>query len=71
MDTQKKRRGRPRGVATIETGLRIEIDLYGWLTSQQDGKSLNQRINDIIRYYISQQGAPHAPKSPEGTGKRS
>ena len=55
MDTQeiKRGKGRPRKQEpTKAISFRIETDLLEWLQANKDNRSINQKINDIIRKEI-------------------
>lgn len=49
----KRGKGRPRKKEpTKAISFRIETDLLEWLQDNKDERSINQRINDIIRKEI-------------------
>ena len=49
--TNKRGRGRPRHeIKQVTLSLRLDVDLYGYLKCSLQGKSINQYINDLIRY---------------------
>ena len=49
----KRGKGRPRKQEpTKAISFRIEVDLLEWLQNNKDERSINQRINDIIRKEI-------------------
>lgn len=48
---KKRGRGRPRHeIKQVTLSLRLDADLYGYLKGSLQGKSINQYINDLIRY---------------------
>ena len=49
-NTGKRGRGRPRHeIEQVTLSIRIDVDLYGYLKENLQGKSMNQYINDLIR----------------------